>query len=178
MNLANHCFRTAIETRSLPYPHPEVRAPKGRASKGEGAGQFTLWFWNKMAAPRKLRQSFIVQGDQGLHFSPRRSFDLTLARNRVGHQIAGLGKHQFNRPSLGHIAGFTRQVVMLPYTSLNRLLGESGVTAAIRTAQNIKSCLDHPAPRPSRLAFALLMLAPQDEGQDRASRLTSKMVTQ
>jgi hypothetical protein len=177
MNLANHCFRTAIETRSLPHPHPEVRAPKGRASKGEGVGQFMLWFWHKMAAPRQVWQPFMVQGDQGLLFSPRPSLDLPLARNRIGHKIVSPGKHQFNRPSPGRIAGFTWQIVMLPYTSLNRLLRQSGVIAAIRTAQNINSCLDNPAPRPSRLAFALLMLAPQDEGQDRAPRLTCKMVT-
>jgi hypothetical protein len=162
-------------------PHPEVRARTdgrrfARHSMGEPRRTHLFRLRNQMSSPGKLGQRFVCKGDHRFLFSARPTFQLPLARDCVSDPVIGLGEHQSYRSSARRIT-VDRQVVVLPNSGFDFLLGRPDVVGVVGTAQYVDGHFERhdfrfakPRVRPSRLASR----APQDEGGLRASRQVLK----
>ena len=140
------------------------REPRGTRASLEGRGDRHSFFSDQMATTRKRRQSFIVKRDQRLLFAPRPSFDLLFAGNGVDDAVICFGKDKHHGAPLERICLLVRRIVVFPDTCLDRLLGDAGVVAAVRTAKNVYRGFKRSlSPRPSRLMTS--SFAPQDEGK-------------
>ena len=92
---------------------------------------------NQMAPTRQFRKALIVQTDQRFLLASRPALDLLFADDGIEHAVVGFSEHKRHRPSLPSVASVIRQIVVLPYAGLHRLLGQARIVGAIGASNDV-----------------------------------------